>query len=206
MAQMSLRVAVLLTLVGLGLGLGQAHGEVVSLDTIRISSAPLLAPGSSVAWHNSDGNDLEIYLSDGGVTSQLTFNDLDDSFPHRSGSMVVWQGWDGNDWEIFQYDGVDTNQLTFNDLDDISAHISGTIIEWQGWDGNDWEIFQFDGESTTQVTNNDVDDRIFYALEVEVTPDNIAAPEPSTFAMAALAAFAMIAYVGRWRKYPVLVS
>jgi len=170
---------------------GQAQGEVISEEL----SEPLLSPGSPTAWHASDGADMEIFLSEGGVTTQLTFNEFDDSFPHRSGDLVAWQGWDGNDWEIFQFDGENTTQLTTNDVDDISAYVSGTIVEWQGWDGNDWEIFQFDGSITTQITDNNVDDWIEYPIELGGPPPG---GEPSTIA---LASFAILAYAWRRRRH-----
>ena len=203
MAQSILRLAVLFSLVGAG----QAHAEGASLDTLGVASAPLLSPGSPATWHGSDGNDLEIFLSDGGVTTQLTFNDVDDSFPHRSGAMVAWQGWDGNDWEIFQFDGTIMTQLTDNGFDDITAHISGAIVEWQGWDGNDWEIFQWFDGNIAQLTDNDVDDRILYPIEMGGPPQgstgsaaDVIIPEPSTLTLAAFGLLSLLVHGHRRRR------
>ncbi|MBE9178355.1 pre-peptidase C-terminal domain-containing protein [Oculatella sp. LEGE 06141] len=114
--------------------------------------------GSNIVWAASDGNDFEIYHSDGNTTTQLTNNEFDDFAPKISGSNVVWQGFDGNDYEIFFHNGSSTIQLTNNGFDDIAPQISGSNVVWSGFDGNDYEIFYFNGSSTTQLTNNGADD------------------------------------------------
>ena len=69
--------------------------------------------------------------------SQLTNNNVIDSYPLISGNNVVWQQDDGNyDWEIYLYDGSTTTQLTDNDFRNYSPSISGNNVVWVQNDGN----------------------------------------------------------------------
>jgi hypothetical protein len=207
---MTMRTILRLAVVASVVGLGRAHGERIAVNGLLggISTAALSSAGGPAVWDGSDGNDLEIYYSDGISTTLLTDNAFDDSFPQLSGAKVVWQSWDGNDWEIFQFDGGVTSQLTNNDLDDIAAHFVGSNVRWQGWDGNDWEIFHFDGLQTTPLTDNAVDDRVLLASALAggttgeplatSTSLGVSVPEPSSLALAAFGFAALSAW--GWRR------
>jgi beta propeller repeat protein len=122
-----------------------------------------------IVWMHADGEDTEIFFSDGSATSQITDNAVNDYAPQISwveevGPVVAWQWYDGADNEISvaKYDGPDwiVTRLTDNSYEDQAPRISGPRVVWQGWDGNDYEIFCYNiiSAATTQLTNNNYDD------------------------------------------------
>jgi beta propeller repeat protein len=114
--------------------------------------------GNMKVWTAYDGNDDEIFMSDGNTVTQLTDNTNDDYDPAISGKNIVWRGYDGNDNEIFFYNGSTTVQLTDNTTNDRSPQVSGNTIVWRGNDGNDNEIYFYNGTTTTQLTDNATND------------------------------------------------
>ena len=90
--------------------------------------------GNKVVWRGATqwdtaGSFDEIYLYDSstGTTSQLTNNGTRDSNPDISGNNVVWKG-AGN--TIHLYDGTSTTQLTSNGVD---PYVSGNEVAWEAF-------------------------------------------------------------------------
>jgi hypothetical protein len=96
-------------------------------------------------WQSWDGNDSEIYLWEGGTTTNISNNSTSDGSPAISGSNVVWQGHDGNDYEIYLWEGGTTTQITSSSRTDMDPAISGSNVVWGGHDGNDYEIYLMRG-------------------------------------------------------------
>ncbi|MBN2218091.1 MAG: hypothetical protein JW719_12020, partial [Pirellulales bacterium] len=141
--------------------------------------------GNYVSWEGFDGNDWEIYLSngtydEGGVpyVIQLTNNDTDDRFAslYDTGASVnvVWVGTDGHDDEIYLYNGAtDADgtptviRITSNAYDDHDPQVSDSLITWWADDGEgDNEIFVLDlayvdnpRPHIINLTDNALDDR-----------------------------------------------
>jgi hypothetical protein len=107
--------------------------------------------GSSVVWQGwVDGQDPEIFLYDGLVTTRLTDNaDYEDEHD-ISGSNVVW--W--NDDKILMFDGAQVVQLA--DDGAYSVRVNGSHVVWDAYDGTDYEIYlhNLDSNETLQLTDN----------------------------------------------------
>ncbi len=135
------------------------HGVIQLSDNTTGEQSPQIS-GSNLVWQGGDGNDWEIFFSDGIQVTQLTNNTIGDWNPQISGSNVVWQGWNNsNTYDIYFYNGSTISQLTDSTTDDQASQISGSNIVWQGHDGNDWEIFFYDGNTVSQLTDNTTQDR-----------------------------------------------
>ncbi len=108
-----------------------------------------------VVWHESDGNDDEIFLYSKGNITQITDNDYHDQNPRiNSKGQIVWQGWDGNDQEIFLYSEGTITQITDNDYNNYNPEINseGQIV-WHGFDGNNEKVFLYSKGAITQITD-----------------------------------------------------
>jgi beta propeller repeat protein len=133
-------------------------GGIRQLTANTLDEYEPMIDGNMKVWTAYDGNDDEIFMSDGNTVTQLTDNTTDDYDPAISGKNIVWRGYDGNDTEIFFYNGSTTVQLTDNTTNDRNPQISGNNIVWRGNDGNDNEIYFYNGTTTVQLTNNTTND------------------------------------------------
>jgi beta propeller repeat protein len=96
----------------------------------------------------------------GSVTTQVTNNSYEDSYPRIKGDYVVWQGRNNGDWEIFLYNiatGV-TTQITDNDYNDLSPQTDGSYIVWQGFKDHEWDIFLWDGSEAQAISGRNAQD------------------------------------------------
>lgn len=78
-----------------------AGGPTVRLTDNDLEERYPVASESLVAWEGWDGNDWEVFASDGVTVWQVTDNDYDDIWIDVDGTTLVWQGQNGPDWEIF---------------------------------------------------------------------------------------------------------
>jgi beta propeller repeat protein len=82
-----------------------AGGPVTRLTDNDLEERYPVASESLVAWEGWDGNDWEVFASDGVSVWQITDNDSDDRWIDVDGTTLVWQGKNGGpDWEIFTTD------------------------------------------------------------------------------------------------------
>jgi len=96
----------------------------------------------------------------GSVTTQVTNNSYEDSFPRIKADHIVWQGRNDGDWEIFLYNiatGV-TTQITDNDYDDLSPQTDGSYIVWQGFKDHEWDIFLWNGSEVQAISDRSAQD------------------------------------------------
>ena len=96
----------------------------------------------------------------GSVTTQVTNNSYEDSFPRIKDDYIVWQERNNGDWELFLYNiatGV-TTQITDNDYDDLSPQTDGQYVVWQGFDGGEWDIFLWDGSEIKAISDRGAED------------------------------------------------
>ena len=115
-------------------------------------SSGSLAPSSVVTGVNSEldagSGYRQIFMTKGGVTSPITHNMWDNSFPSMdvSGKSIVWQGNVSGRWQIFFADAATSStptpvQVTHSSESNFNPRVDGNDIVWQGWVDGNWEIF-----------------------------------------------------------------
>ena len=119
-----------------------------------------------VAYTKYDGQDYEVYRFNGGVTTRVTYNTLDEDNLLVEGNTVVWQAYDPNEprgdgrgtGEIYRNDGTFTTRITTNSVGEHDVQLSRGNILWAASDGDDYEIYLNDGLLTKALTNNSLED------------------------------------------------
>ncbi len=109
------------------------HGPLAPPVIVGPGGAPSLFK-SKIAFHASDGHDMEILLYDveTGETLQLTHNDYDDSNPSLYDGTVAWQAYPhayplSRQADVFYWDGVTTHDIgTDPFLDEVAPSLWGT--------------------------------------------------------------------------------
>ncbi|WP_052055655.1 malectin domain-containing carbohydrate-binding protein [Myxosarcina sp. GI1] len=112
--------------------------------------------GNKIAWrsapeYSSTGSLYEVYVYDNSTqaTTQLTNNNIGETFIDISGQNVVWQG-SGN--TIFLNDGTNTTQLSTNG---VNPHVSEDLVAWEAYSGGTKsEIYLYDSGNTTQIVDS----------------------------------------------------
>jgi beta propeller repeat protein len=91
----------------------------------------------------------QVYITKGGVTSELTHDPWDSAFPATdlSGHSVVWQGNVNGRWQIFfaNVSGTGTPeeiQVTHAAESNFNPRVEGNTVVWQGWVDGNWEIYR----------------------------------------------------------------
>lgn len=96
-----------------------------------------------VSQKDGDG-DLEIYLSEEGVTKQITSNTTDDDSPSydATSGMIAWHALVNERYQIFLYvpRTQDIIQLTDTEFNNTNPSLSGSVLSWQSWVDGNWEI------------------------------------------------------------------
>ena len=133
----------------------------VTLDTVGyyclkdrdVNAAGALAPSTAISAVASQldekgGVYKQITLTRGTVSSQLTHDEWDNTFPSTdlTGSSVVWQGNIKGRWQVFFADASGTStpqviQLTHSNESNFNPRVDGSDVVWQGWVDGNWEIF-----------------------------------------------------------------
>jgi hypothetical protein len=106
--------------------------------------------------------DMEIYVVQDGIETQLTQNDMEDAAPYfdSRSNTVVWHRLINDRYQIISYDvesGTET-QLTDTRVNNMEPTRSGQYTVWQRWVTDNWEIILFDGEVEVQLTNSEKHD------------------------------------------------
>ncbi len=121
------------------------------------------------AAQDADG-DFEIFISKGGVDTQITHNLYDDNAPFYDGESetLVWHALIDDRYQIIKYDLKDNKmtQLTNGPENSMEPVVSGSRIVWQSWALNNWEIILDDAGARTQLTQNE-----FYDIDPHVRGD-----------------------------------
>lgn len=102
-------------------------------------------PTRSVLAQKDGDGDLEIYLSEEGVTKQITSNTTDDDAPSYDSTtgMIAWHALVNERYQIFLYSPKTQGiiQLTNTDFNNTNPSLDGTLLSWQAWEDGNWEIF-----------------------------------------------------------------
>lgn len=102
-------------------------------------------PTRSVLAQKDGDGDLEIYLSEEGVTKQITSNTTDDDAPSYDSTtgMIAWHALVNERYQIFIYNpkNQDIIQLTNTEFNNTNPSLDGTLLSWQAWEDGNWEIF-----------------------------------------------------------------
>lgn len=102
--------------------------------------------------------EAEVFVREGGVTTQLTEDALDATRLFSAGGALVWERDDGGDPEIFFWNGGSVLQLTDDAATQSFPRTDGTGVVWTGVVGGDPEVFYWNGTSVAQLTDNTTDD------------------------------------------------
>lgn len=113
------------------------------------------------AAQDADG-DFEIFISKGGVDTQITHNLYDDKAPFYDGESdtLVWHALIEDRYQIMRYELKERKmtQLTSGSSNSMEPVVSGSRTVWQSWVGNNWEIILDDAGVRTQLTQNELYD------------------------------------------------
>jgi hypothetical protein len=128
---------------------GSYYCQKVSFEDIP-DDALFAAPDST--------GDMEIYVVQDGVETQLTNNLLEDASPYfdSRSDTLVWHRLINDRYQIISYDidsGEET-QLTDTSVNNMEPTKSGDYTVWQRWVENNWEIILFDGQVEIQLTDS----------------------------------------------------
>ncbi len=123
-------------------------------DSVFVEDGVFSAP-------DADG-DLEIFVRIDGESTQLTFNQRDDSAPYYDAvsDRIVWHSQINDRYQIVSYDlktreEVILTNTTYNNMEPV-AFDSATV--WQAWINNNWEILVLQSGTLSQLTNNTLHD------------------------------------------------
>jgi len=118
--------------------------------------------GMHAAWVENDGNDDEIWYTDGTAVIRLTDNGWDDREPAIHGSDVVWTSEEDSDTEIMHWDGVTTVRVTDDSDNDDSPQISsgafGLTMAWIKESGGNRDLWMNEGCESTPITETSADE------------------------------------------------
>ncbi len=113
-------------------------------------------PTRTVISQKDGDGDLEIYLSEEGVTRQITSNATDDDAPSYDAKtgMIAWHALVNERYQIFIYEPKAQNiiQLTNTGFNNTNPSLDGSLLSWQAWEDGNWEIFYV---SLPETLNND---------------------------------------------------
>lgn len=113
-------------------------------QTAEVSPSPKTATVSAEARKDAEG-DLEIYVTDGNGTKQITNNSIDDDSPKydETAKYLVWHALVDDRYQIFFHDisRSETFQITNESYNNTNADVSLRTIVWQAWADDNWEIF-----------------------------------------------------------------
>jgi len=134
-------------------------------DPDEIASGDMSDPvmdGMHAAWVEDDGNDDEIWYTDGTTTTQLTNNSWDDRAPAIYGSNVVWISEEDSDTEIMHWNGSVTVRITDDSDDDDSPQVSGGVfgltMAWIKESGGNRDLWMNEGCESSQITDTAADE------------------------------------------------
>ena len=134
-------------------------------DPVQIGPGDASDPvmdGMHAAWVEDDGNDDEIWYTDGTIVTQITNNSWDDREPAIHGTNVVWTSYEDGDTEIMHWNGSVAVRVTDDSDDDHSPQVSqgpvGVTMAWIKEMSGDSELWMNEGCESTQITDTSVDE------------------------------------------------
>ena len=106
--------------------------------------------GNRAVWQRFDGNDLEIYLYDGSIVTQLTNNTIDETEPDVFGDHIAWYSGEYDDTDIV-YDGKIVMEGVKNTTD---MRLGDGGLVWSAFKAPyvDEHVFLFDGMTTRKLS------------------------------------------------------
>lgn len=107
---------------------------------------------------DTDG-DLEIFLVQDGIQTQITHNIVDDASPYYDeiSNTIVWHRLINDRYQIVSYDvatGIET-QVTNTKVNNMEPTQHAEYTVWQRWVQNNWQIILYDGNVEKQLTNSE---------------------------------------------------
>ncbi len=104
---------------------------------------------TGVGSHLGEGSTYkQIFMTKGGVSTQITHDLWDDAFPSIdvSGKSIVWQGNVNGRWQVFFANAATSSApsvlaLTHSNESNFNPRVDGDDVVWQGWVDGNWEIF-----------------------------------------------------------------
>lgn len=132
------------------------------------AKAEPVVSGTNRVFAASDAEgDQEIYTERGGILTQITFNQTDDSAPYYDdrSDTIVWHRLINDRYQIVSYDlKTEKEEVLTNDrYNNMQPSRSAGITVWQAWIGNDWEVMlDYQGEliMLTDNTTHDIGPRV----------------------------------------------
>lgn len=150
---------VVVTLAASPFALKVRAGDLIVTDFEQVTPNGLnpQVAGSRIVWEaaggTDGGSDREIFLYDGGSTTQLTTNDIHDLNPRVTPTHVLWEHGTGDAAEIY-FDGDDGGvPLTNNSVRDTLGSVWGDRAAWVEDNGGDVVLWNTAGPPDN-ITDN----------------------------------------------------
>ena len=129
-------------------------GSPVPFTSNETEDAAPTVSESRIAWHQWDGSDFEVLLSDGLSVNSVTNSLAQDTAPSIAGASVAWEEWGSGQWRIMLWEGLASVPLSDAGVDAWAPDTDGSGVVWsQGPSRFDSPegIYHWDGSATTRV-------------------------------------------------------